>query len=99
MADDLDREYVRLAEAELNALFDQYSRASPADKWYIQPAITKAAESLLDARLALFREGTLITQEDMTSLLNLKSEIESAADAQATILSAIKLAALLSVFA
>jgi len=99
MADDQDRAYVRLAETELDTLFDQYASATPAEKWHIKPAITKAAESLLVARLALFKEGTLITPEDMTSLVALKAEIESAADAQATILSAIKLAALLGVFA
>lgn len=99
MADDPDREYVRLAEATLDALFDQYARASPAEKWNLKPAITKAAEELLKARLALFKEGTLITPADMEQLKALKAEIESAADVQATILSAIKLAALLGVFA
>lgn len=99
MADDQDRAYVRLAETELDALFDQYAKASPAEKWHLKPAITKAAESLLDARLALFREGTLVTQEDMARLKDLKAEIDAAADAQATILLAIKLAALLGAFA
>lgn len=99
MADDQDREYVRLAETSLDTLFDQYASAKPADKWNLKPAITKAAESLLDARLALFKEGTLVTSEDMAQLKKLQSEIDAAADAQATILSAIKLAALLGVFA
>lgn len=98
MADDNDRAYVRLAEAALDALFEQYAAASPAEKWHLKPAITKAAESLLDARLALFKEGTLTTQDDMASLEALKAEIDVTADAQATILSAIKLAAILGAF-
>ena len=99
MAEDRDRNYVMLAEAALNALFDQYASANPADKWNLKPAITKAAEELLKARLALFKEGVLTTPDDIERLKALKSEIDNAADAQAAILSAIKLAAMLGVFA
>lgn len=98
MAEDQDRNYVRLAEAALDALFDQYASASPADKWNLKPAITKAAEELLNARLALFKEGVLTTADDIVRLKALKAEIDKAADTQATILSAIKLAAMLGVF-
>jgi len=99
MADAQDRAYVRQAEAALDKLFDQYAAATPADKWMLKPAITKAAEAMLDARLALFREGTLVTAADVAALQQLKAEIDAAADTQAAILSAIKLAALLGVFA
>jgi hypothetical protein len=99
MAYDQDLEYVQRAETELNKLFDKYAKATPSEKWLMKPAIKQAAESLLSARLALFKEGTLTTSEDMDSLENLKNEIEAAADAQSTILSAVKLAAMLGVFA
>ena len=99
MADDQDRAYVRLAETALDDLFDKYASATPAEKWNLKPAITKAAESLLDARLALFKEGTLVSPEDLVKLRDLKMEIDAAANMQATILSAIKLAALLGAFA
>lgn len=99
MAEDQDRNFVRLAEAALSSLYDQYAGASPADKWNLKPAITKAAEELLNARLALFKEGVLTTPEDIERLKALKVEIDGAANTQATILSAIKLAAMLGVFA
>ncbi|WP_027149966.1 hypothetical protein [Methylobacter tundripaludum] len=99
MADDQDHNYVKLAEDVLNALYDQYAGASPAEKWNLKPAITKAAEEMLNARLALFKEGVLTTPDDVEKLRELKIEIDNAADIQATILSAIKLAAMLGVFA
>lgn len=99
MADDQDRDYVRLAESALDSLFDRYAVATPAQKWNLKPAITKAAEELLNARLALFKEGTLTTPADIQALKDLKSEIDGAADAQAAILGAVKLAAMLGVFA
>ncbi|MCA3002969.1 MAG: hypothetical protein ACK5RJ_14220 [Burkholderiales bacterium] len=99
MADEQDRNYVRIAEAALDTLFDKYASATPAEKWHLKPAITKAAEVLLDARLALFKEGTLISAADLQQLTDLKAEIDAAADTQATILLAIKLAALLGAFA
>lgn len=99
MADDQDRNYVKLAETALDALYDKYAAASPADKWVLKPAITKAAEELLNARLALFKEGTLTTAADIEMLLKLKAEINAAADTEVAILAAVKLAAMLGVFA
>ena len=99
MADEQDRNYVKLAEAALDALYDQYAVASPAEKWHLKPAITKAAEELLNARLALFKEGTLTTAADIEKLQELKGEIDAAAGTQAAILAAIKLAAMLAAFA
>ena len=99
MTDDQDRAYIRTAEAALDRLFDQYAEASPADQWLLKPAITKASEELLTARLALFKEGTLTTAADMASLQTLKQEIDQAADTQSLVMSAVKLAALLGAFA
>lgn len=99
MADDQDRKYVNDAEKALDGLFDRYAEADDAGKWMLKPAIQKAAEELLNARLALFKEGTLITQADIDALAALKEEIDEAADAQSAVLSAIKLAALLGAFA
>ncbi|TJZ67449.1 hypothetical protein [Chitiniphilus eburneus] len=98
MADIQDREYVRLAEAALDALFDQYAAAGPADKWQLKPAITKATEELLSARLALFKEGVLTTPADLDAIRQLKQDIDRAADIQTSILAAVKLAAMLGAF-
>ncbi|GAA5787448.1 hypothetical protein GCM10007860_29270 [Chitiniphilus shinanonensis] len=99
MADDQDREFVRLAEAALDALFDQYAAAGPAERWQLKPAITKATEEMTQARLALFKEGVLTTPEDLDALRQLKRDIDHAADVQAGVLAAVKLAAMLGVFA
>lgn len=99
MSTDRDREYIRLAESELDILFDKYSNATPGEKWQLKPAIEKAADTLLTARLSLFKEGVLTTDEDMNNLIALKERIESSANVQSTILAAIQLAALLGVFA
>jgi hypothetical protein len=98
MADEQDRTYVKEAEAALDALFEKYAVAGPADKWVLKPAITKAAEDLLSARLALFKEGTLTTPADLEELQKLRAEIDAAADVQAAVLTAVKLAALLGAF-
>ncbi|GAB3257064.1 hypothetical protein [Chitinimonas naiadis] len=97
--DEQDREYVRQAEAALDGLFDQYVAADPAGKWQLKPAISKAAEELLQARLALFNEGTLTTAADLERMQQIRKEIDKAADTQAAVLAAVKLAAMLGVFA
>lgn len=76
----------------------RFDPLSSAEKWDLKPAIQKASEEMLNARLALFKEGILTTPDDIEKLKKLKAEIDGAADTQAMILSAIKLAALLGVF-
>lgn len=99
MSIDQDREYIRLAEIELDMLFNIYYSATPTERWQLKPAIEKAVDSLSTARLSLFKTGILTTNKDMDNLKALKAEIESAANLQSTILAAIQLAALLGVFA
>ncbi len=99
MADDRDVSYVKNAEEALDGLYEKYAAADDAGKFILKPAIAKAAAELLNARLALFKEGTLTTAEDFEKLMDVKNQIDKAADAQAGVLAAIKLAALLGVFA
>ncbi len=99
MSDAQDRKVVKDAENALDVLFEKYEEASPADKWLLKPAIKKAAEELLAARLALFKEGHLTTQEDVEKLALIEQEINNAANAQALIMSALKLAAFFGAFA
>jgi hypothetical protein len=99
MADDQDRKYVNDAEKALDGLYDRYAEADDAGKWMLKPAIQKAVEELSNARLSLFKEGTLVMQADIDALTALKKEIDGAADAQSAVLAAIKLAALLGAFA
>ena len=98
MADDQDRAYVKEAEAALSALYDKYAAAKPGDQWVLRPAIAKAADEMLAARMALFKEGTLIKPGDMDKLRQLKRDIDNAADAQQLVMFAIKLAATLGAF-
>jgi len=99
MSDIQDRKVVKDAENSLDVLFEKYEEATLADKWLLKPAIKKASEELLVARLALFKNGQLTTQEDVDKLAEIRDEINNAANAQALIMSALKLAAFLGVFA
>lgn len=99
MSEAQDRQVVRDAEQALDALFERYADADPADQWLLKPAITKASEELLAARLALFKDGVLSKPGDIEKLGRIKQEIDSAADAQALLMSAMKLAAFLGAFA
>ena len=99
MADAQDRKIVKDAENALDVLFEKYEEAEPADKWLLKPAIKKASEELLYARLALFKEGQLSNQQDVVDLAAIEKDIVNAANAQSLIMSALKLAAFLAVFA
>jgi len=99
MADEQDREYVKVAEDTVSVLFDKYANAKPAEKLDLKPALRAASHDMLHARLALFKQGTLTKPEDMVQLRALKAQIEAAADAQAIALLALKLAARLGAFA
>ncbi|MCP4992602.1 MAG: hypothetical protein GY934_02270 [Gammaproteobacteria bacterium] len=99
MSEAQDRKIVKDAENSLDVLFERYGEATPADKWILKPALVKASEELLTARLALFKDGVLTTQDDINMLAEIEGEIENAADTQALIMSAIKLAAFLGAFA
>ncbi|MDJ0622293.1 MAG: hypothetical protein QNJ17_04980 [Desulfocapsaceae bacterium] len=99
MADEQDRQIVKDAETALDQLFEKYASASDADKWILKPALKKAGEELLVARLALFKEGQLTNQDDIHSLAVIRDEIDEAADGQALVMSAMKLAAFLGAFA
>lgn len=99
MSEDSDLQAVKLAERALDSLFDKYVAAQPADQWVLKPAISKASEELLTARLSLFKEGVLIKPGDFDQLQAIKNEIEDAADTQAVIMGAIRLAAFLGRFA
>ncbi len=94
-----DLQTVKEAESALDLLFDQYVVATPGEQWIMEPAITQASEKLLTARLSLFKEGVLTTPEDLQTLDSIKKEIEDAADTQALIMGALKLAAFLGMFA
>ena len=63
MSEARDLQVVKDAERALDLLFDKYVEAEPADQWLLKPAISKASEELLTARLALFREGVLTKPE------------------------------------
>ncbi len=99
MSDAQDRKVVKDAENALDVLFEKYEEATPADKWLLKPAISKASEELLAVRLALFKEGQITTQEDVDNLAAIGAEIDNAANAQDLIMSALRLAAFLGVFA
>lgn len=99
MSEAHDLQAVREAERALDSLFDKYVEADPADQWILKPAISKASEELLTARLALFKEGVLTKPEDLQQLQAIKNEIDDAADTQAVIMCTLKLAAFLGMFA
>jgi len=99
MSEKQDRRVVKDAEYVLDLLFEKYADASSYDKWLLKPAIKKASEELLVARLALFKNGVLTTQEDINTLSEIKNEIDKAENSQALIMSALKLAAFLGIFA
>ncbi|PSW05652.1 hypothetical protein [Photobacterium lipolyticum] len=99
MSDIQDLKFIKDSEKALDALFDKYAEAEPSDKWVLKPAIKAASEELLTARLALFKDGVLTTRDDINKLKEIRQEIDNAADTQALIMSALKLAAFLGVFA
>lgn len=98
MSEVQDRKAIKDAEAILDELFDKYAEASPAGQWLLKPAIEKASEELLHARLALFKDGVLTTPKDVEELEEIKKAIDSAADTQAFIMVALRLAAFLGAF-
>ena len=99
MSEAHDLKVVKDAERALDSLFDKYVELDPADQWLLKPAISKASEELLTARLALFKEGVLTKPEDLQQLQTIKNEIDNAANTQAIIMCALKLAAFLGMFA
>lgn len=99
MLDNPDYSFVTKAEQLLNSLFEKYYEADDADRWLLRPAISKAADDLLVARLSLFKEGVLTDEDDIVQLEQLQAGIDRAADIQSIAMAALRLAAILGKFA
>lgn len=93
-----DLKIVREAEAALDLLFDKFAAASLGDRFLLRPAIDQASRELLNARLTLLKNGVLTTSQDLTMLGEIKNEIDNAANAQAIVMAAIRLAGFLGAF-
>ncbi|QDF29308.1 hypothetical protein [Halarcobacter anaerophilus] len=98
MSEQQDLILVEKADKVLQQLYNRYEEADEADKWMMEPSILKAREALLNARLALFKQGVITTSEDLQKLDKIKEEIDNAANTQALIMTAAKFAVFLSTF-
>ncbi|MBE9030151.1 hypothetical protein IQ266_10460 [filamentous cyanobacterium LEGE 11480] len=99
VAESRDIQVVDESEIALGQLFDKFVQASPGEQWVLQPAIEKVSAELAGARFRLFQSDVLVKETDLVLLNQIREEIDKAADNQTLIMSALKLAAFLGVFA
>ena len=64
----------------------------------LKPQVDDAFDSYTKARLKLFADGVIATDQDVLELRNIRADIDQAADTHALIIGAVKFIALIAAF-
>ena len=96
---DPNQEFVDIAPLAGEKLLDAYFLAGPEDRWQLRPAIKKANQELLEARLNLLTNLTTVSESDILQLVDLRAQIEQASAAQGLVQVALRLAQILAAIA